>query len=141
MQKNILIILALAVVGGGCFYGGMRYGQNQQIALFASQRQARGQQFGGGRGGAGGTGGAGGANGGFVSGDILSKDDKSMTLKTRDGGSKIIFYSATTTVVKSVSGASSDLTVGESVSVNGSANQDGSVSAQSIQIRPAMLTK
>lgn len=141
MQKNILIVLALVVVAGSCFYGGMRYGQNQQIALSASQRQARGQQFGGGRGGAGVTGGPAGANSGFVTGDILSKDDKSITVKTRDGGSKIIFYSATTAVMKSVNGASGDLTVGESISVNGSTNQDGSVSAQSIQIRPATATK
>ena len=133
MNKTLLSIIAVAsIVGGGAFYGGMKYDQSKVSA----DRQARAQQFGGGNE-VGGQRGARGANGGgYASGEILSKDDKSVTIKMRDGGSKIIFYSDTTEVGKFVNGISGDLEVGKMVSVNGKANSDGSITAQLIQIRP-----
>ena len=132
MKKTLLSILVVAVVvGGGSFYGGMKYAENKA----ASDRQQRIQQFGGS-----GTefrnGGSGNRTaGGFASGEILSKDDKSITIKMRDGGSKIIFFSDTTEIGKFVNGASSDLEVGKNVSINGIANSDGSITAQTIQLR------
>lgn len=120
------------MVGGLGFYGGMQYGKNGNAAV----------AYGAGRFGPGAVGGAQGTRAGMMRngasvGEILSKDDKSMTLKVGDTGSRIIFFSTTTTVTKSVPGSMSDLSVGGYVSVLGTPNQDGSVSAQSIQIRPA----
>ena len=132
MKKTLLSILVVAVVvGGGSFYGGMKYAENKAV----SDRQQRIQQFGGS-----GTGFRNGGSGnrtagGFASGEILSKDDKSITIKMRDGGSKIIFFSDTTEIGKFVNGTSSDLEVGKNVFINGTANSDGSITAQTIQLR------
>jgi hypothetical protein len=51
--------------------------------------------------------------------------------------SEIVLLSPTTQILKSVTGAASDLTVGSEVTITGTTNSDGSVSATSIQIRPA----
>lgn len=136
MNKTITIIIGLIVVGSGAFYGGMKYNQSQTDAASALRQASREQ--GGGTFGVGGRG-ARGVNGagGFASGEVLSKDDKSITIKLRDGGSKIVFFSSSTEVTKSASGALSDVTVGEQVNAVGTANSDGSVTAQSVQIRPA----
>jgi hypothetical protein len=135
MDKNKIISIGIAIivtVGGGAFYGGMKYAENKA----ASDRQQRIQQFGGSRtefrsGGSGNR-----AAGGFTSGEIILKDSKSITVKLRDGGSKIIFYSDATEIGKFIKGTFSDLEIGKNVSVNGAANPDGSISAESIQLRP-----
>lgn len=144
MNKTILIVIAVAImVGGMAFYGGMKYAQSQALA----DRQQRFVQNGGpgGSAGIGFRGGrAGGANGNnFAVGEIISKDDKSVTIKLRDnrlpdgqGGSKIIFFSGSTEISKLASGSINDLEIGKSISVNGTANPDGSLTAQSIQLRP-----
>lgn len=136
MKKILLTVVGVAVLAGAVgFFGGMKYAQMSRASQFAGR--LGGQQ--GNMAGVGGRlqGGRGGlSNGGFTSGDIISKDDKSITVKMRDGGSKIIFYSGSTEVGKFVNGTATDLQVGKSVSINGTSNQDGSITAQSIQLRP-----
>ncbi len=136
-NKQLAIGLAvLLAVGGSSFYGGLKYGESK-----AAPAGARFQVFGQGaqRGGASaGTQQRANRGGGFVSGDIMSVDDKSLTIKSRDGGSRIILLSGSTEVSKFSAGALSDLQVGDSVTVTGKTNTDGSITAQTIQERPAM---
>ena len=134
-SKNLLITIALAIaVGAASFYGGTVYQKNKS----ASPKMIRGN-----------SGGQGGQrqggmirntqnNGEFSNGEIVSKDDKSITIKTKDGSSKIIYFSGETSIGKSTSGNSSDLGIGEEVMINGKNNSDGSLSAQNIQIRPGI---
>jgi hypothetical protein len=137
-QMKIIIgaVIVVIIVGCGSFYGGMKYASASRSA---NMRGAFGQA-GGLPGAVGATGTRarqGVAGGGFINGDIVSMDDKSITVKSKDGSSKIVFLSGTTEIGKFVTGALSDLTAGLTVMVTGKTNSDGSVTAQSIQIRPA----
>ena len=133
MKKNILVInsiIVLIVVGGGSFYGGMVYGKSQNTRAafgtgnFAAMRGTR-------------TGTAGAS---LTAGSIIAKDSNSITLQLpNNGGSKIIFYSGSTQIGKFTTGTADDLTTGTSVSVTGTTNSDGSITAQNIQIRPILL--
>lgn len=147
IQSIIVSCIVVLLLFGGAFYGGMRYdrvknplpsgGFANMANLSSEERQARAQQFGANANGAGRQRGAQAGGGGFASGEIITKDDQSVTLKLSDGGSKIIFFADSTQISKSATGAREDLTVGSNLTVSGSANQDGSLTAQSIQIRPA----
>ena len=134
MNKTLLSILAvMVVVGGGSFYGGMKYAQSARQNFvrqnFSGQESGanigefRGRRIGGQ------------AGGSFVNGEIIAKDDKSITIKLREGGSRLIFYSDATEVEKFVSGDKNDLEIGKSVMAGGKANPDGSVTAETIQLR------
>lgn len=138
MKKVLPIIVTAVIVGVAAFYGGMVYGKGSGM----SSPQGGFQNFRGasGTGAFGGRGGGRGGFGGATIGQIIGKDDKSITLQTMDGSSKIVFYSGSTQVMKSVAGTPNDLVSGEQVVVMGSANSDGSVTAQNVQIRPASST-
>ena len=145
MNKNhyIAVIAIVVIAGGSAFYGGMQYGTSKTKAAQVAARGNFGGGAGGQRNGAGAQGGqrAAGAGGSFVNGSILSKDDKSITIKSQDGSSKIVFFSDSTTIGKATSGSVSDLATGQQVMVNGKANSDGTIAAQSIQIRPTEPNK
>lgn len=151
MNKLITVVIAVAVVvGGGAFFGGMKYAESKSPRgglaqadfqnlqnLSPEERQQRMQELGANAGGGfrGGAGGGQRGGGGLTVGEIISKDEKSVTVKLQDGGSKIIFLSDSTEITKSAAGTLGDLEVGKNISVNGTANSDGSVTAQSIQLR------
>jgi len=136
-QTITYIIIAIVIAGGGGFYGGMQYdtnrNKNQLPSNFAeSRRNQNGNSTGliGGRQ----------LGDGLINGEILSKDASSITVKLRDGGAKIILLSANTSISKSVDGSLDDLVVGENIMVTGSANADGSLTAESISLRPTLPT-
>lgn len=128
--KMILItaIIALASAGAG-FFGGTKYQQAQAT----SRRDQAGNFF---RMGAGNGQGIRFGNGRGVIGDIVSKDDKSITVKMADGSTKIVLLSVTTSINKASEGTKDDLKEGVTVAVFGMQNQDGSTTAQNIQINP-----
>ncbi|MBU6447737.1 hypothetical protein KGQ24_02780 [Patescibacteria group bacterium] len=138
-KKHVILTVVIAVVVGAIgFFGGMKYGQAK--AQTAGRGQLSGQYRTGGGGAGFFRGGAGGSQGAFTTGQVLSKDDKSITVQSPNGSSKIIFYSGTTQVGKFVSGASSDITTGQRVTVTGTPNSDGSITAQNIEIMPDLQT-
>lgn len=131
-QKIYIIgIIGIVVISTGVFYGGMEYGQSK-ISNNFKQGNQRFQQIGQiedvSRNSA-----------GFTIGEVIAKDDNSITIKLRDGGSKIIFYSNSTEISKFVSGTVQELQIGQSINITGTANQDGSLTATMIQIRPEQL--
>lgn len=103
-----------------------------------SSNQVRGQFRGGNNGGTGGQGGFGGRGNAQgmapIRGAILSADDTSVTVKMQDGSSKIVILSGTTTINKASEGSKTDLKTGEAITAFGTANADGSVTAQNISI-------
>lgn len=145
MSNKIIIVgvLCALIFGAGGFYGGMKYQQGKSPAAASGNFQRGAANISG----ALRNGRTGGGGNGFATGEILSKDDKSVTIQLRSpqnatgtagtqAGSKIIFFSASTEITKSASGTPADLQVGQTITVSGTANADGSVSAQSIQLRP-----
>lgn len=134
-NKTTLGIIGI-VIAGVSFFGGVKYDQSKSVALTSvngNGGQARMNGVGGQRGTRGAFNGA--------SGSIVAKDATSITVSLRDGsGSKIIFISPSTTVSKTTTGTEGDLIVGKEVSVAGTPNPDGSINAQSIQLRPNFAT-
>jgi hypothetical protein len=140
-QKLSIIIAGAVILALVIFYGGMKFGDKGVGAKnnFGNNQQGKmmAGNFSGGQ-----NGQKAGANrfGGSISGEILSIDAKSITVKSRDGGSRIIFLQASTTISRMTEMPVTDLKVGDQVSATGAANTDGSVNAQSVQLRPAGAT-
>ncbi len=76
-----------------------------------------------------------GSLGGMIGGEIISKDETGLTVKSREGGSRIIFISEKTTIMKVSTSTKEELVNGLQVSVFGKTNPDGSITAENIQIR------
>ena len=77
-----------------------------------------------------------GSGSGMVSGEIIDKDETSITVKQADESTKIILLSENTGVSKTSEGSVDDLKAGETVMIFGQENPDGSISAANIQLSP-----
>jgi len=139
MKKLLPIIIALVVIGGGAFYGGMRYGQGTyQISKNLSPEQQQLLQKKAGGAFPGGIKDKGtGSN--FLNGEVIDKDEQSLTLKMLDGGSKIVFFSDSTKVSKTTDGLMNDIEIGKKITVSGEQNSDGSYTAETIQLSPRVI--
>jgi hypothetical protein len=154
MNKTLKIILAVVVVvliAGASFYGGMVFGKNQASASAATvpMNFPEGFQPPGGAAVPGdgarpfGGRGQGGAAGdvavaaGMTFGQIESVDGNTLTLTTQAGGTVTVQVTTTTLIEKNASVQVSDLAAGDTVIVSGSDNEDGSVTARSVQVAPA----
>lgn len=137
--SNVVIIIIIVTVGVGGFFGGYYY-QKKKCASTTNAKNFDGnfREMSGtppidmpnknGRG-------NGGPESGGNTGEIISKDDKSITIKSSDGSTKIIYYSDSTTISKNETVANSELTVGTNISAIGSTNTDKSVTAKNIIIQ------
>lgn len=136
-MKNISIspilgILIVLIIAGGTFFGGMQYQKSQSPSGSGQSTQGnRNGQFQGR-----GTGNRNGLR--PVTGEIISSDDKSLTVKLADGSTKIVILSQTTNINKADKATVADLKTGQRVAVFGMQNPDGSVTAQNIQLNPIM---
>ncbi|MFZ2206511.1 MAG: DUF5666 domain-containing protein [Microgenomates group bacterium] len=129
-MKPIVVFFITVGVGALAFYSGMQYQQNTQQP---PGRNFTGQQ------GVGRTGMMSNrriGNGQPVSGEIISMDTDSLTVKMIDGSSRIVLLNDKTIYNKTASVEKNELKVGEKVGVFGTMNPDGSVSAQNVQLNP-----
>ncbi len=145
--------IAVVVAGGIGFYGGTLFAKSGIPSRGGNAGNfAQGFMRNGGGMPPGGTarfgngGGLSAGQAGLTAGEVLSKDEKSITVKLRDSrlpdgqaGSRIVFFSGITQVLKSATGTVGDIATGEQVVVTGTENTDGSITAQSIQLRPAFM--
>lgn len=138
MKNNSIVIMVLIAVifGGGGFFIGKSMAQSQATA---ARTQLAGQ-FRAGVGGSGANRGAG-MRGGQILGTILSADNNSITVQMADGSSKIVLITGTTSINQASAATMADLKVGAKVSAFGSANTDGSVTAQNVSLNPITMTR
>lgn len=131
-KKNLSVMLVIFIITIVLsFYGGMKYAQSKKTNFanrpvmqgngnFANNKNRMAER----------------ANGGMFSGEIISKDASSITLKLRDGGSKIIFFSDSTEFMKMSTSTINDFNINDNIIASGTSNSDGSITATSIQLRP-----
>jgi len=124
MKKQIVIILIIAF-STASFLAGMFY-QKSQTPSFRS-RTERGFQSGR-------EGMQSGAN--MVRGEVISIDKNNFVVKLPDESSKIVVLTNNTVINESKKVSSNNLTKGKQVVVFGQTNQDGSVTAESVQLNP-----
>jgi len=133
-MKKIWVVVIAVACAGVFFYVGMVYGKSAasgtaargNFAGFASSTRGFGR-----------TGGTAGATGGVVAGQVIAVDADSVTVQLANGNSQVVFYSSSTQIEKPSAVPASSLTSGTQVMIVGSQNSDGSLTAQSIQVRPA----
>jgi hypothetical protein len=134
-------VVGAIVVAGVAFWGGMTYAQNQR-ATTASRFGAAGTTFAG-RGTGTFTGGAGGGtigtiiqvgNGSFV---VQLPNSTSSTATT---GTKLVLIDNATQIQALETVPSSTLQVGQTVTIAGATNSDGSITASNVMVRPAGRT-
>ena len=125
-NKNLLVAILVISVGVGGFFAGIKYQQSKQTLKTGFQTKKKGKQ-------------------GIlrnqqqtktkaIKGEVISRDEKSITVKLPDNSSKLILISENTLINKTSEASVDDLKNGSQVMVFGKPNNDGSVSAVNIQV-------
>jgi hypothetical protein len=137
----ILGVLVVAVIAAGSFYGGMVYGKNQAQADSAVLGEAGGvpagrRQFGTPPGTQDGTvaGQFAGRQGGMLFGEIQAIGDGELTVTDSNGEQIQVTVASTTLIQKQAEVTLADLEVGETVVVSGNQDEDGNITARSLQV-------
>lgn len=135
MNKTILTAVIVAVVAGGAgFAAGRLIGTRGQPPFGDRQFGAGAERFGQ-------STGPGTEQREFrqgmqqAVGEVLSLDATGFTLTLPGGGSRIVLVPATAAVTTAASASLQDIVVGSQVSVTGITNDDGSITANSLQLR------
>ncbi|MDB4984468.1 MAG: hypothetical protein JWM20_647 [Patescibacteria group bacterium] len=139
-QRTTAVVISGVLVAIVFFGAGFAIGHHANARGGAGAYGRTGMAAGGARGGFGAAGGAGSMRmraGGFANGTILSMTDTSITVSLQNGGSQTIYFTNSTPVLKSVTGTTTDLKVGDMITATGTPAADGSIAAQSVTIRPA----
>jgi hypothetical protein len=123
-MKKYKVHIIWAIIAIIALIGGILYGKSGTSSTTAKGSYASSTRSAAGR-----------AGGGFVSGQIISVDSNSMTVSLANGNSQVVFYSSSTQVMKPTIVPASNLTAGTRVMIGGTANSDGSLTAQSIQVQ------
>ena len=134
-MKNLKLIIGalLIIVGLAGFFGGMKYQQSKGFSMNGIQS---GDTHAGMTGRLDSERTRPSSNSGMISGEIIGKDEVSITVKQADESTKIILLSENTGVNKTSEGSVDDLKTGETVMIFGQENPDGSISATNIQLNP-----
>ena len=144
------IAVVAAVFAAGGFGAGYVVASNNAPTPNPLAAAAANGGFGGFNGGQGGTGGGGqgagngaarAAFGNGAAGTISSVSPTQLTLTTQGNGSRIVLLTPQTTITKVTSSteAAASLQSGDTVTVRGTANPDGSITAQAVILRSADL--
>ncbi len=144
--KPIYVLILVIVFAAGGFYGGVLYQKSQSPSMAQTMNDSQGGKSGpqivndDGSGDFKMKGGQGPMQKMEpVSGQIISQDSNSITVKLEDGSSKIINFTDQTKINKTTEVAVSDLKTGEQITALGSTNTDGSVTAENISIGGGMM--
>lgn len=132
-RKSITILIVTVVVSLGIgFFGGVQYQKTKKVTF--NRTEISQNQYGMRNTGTTVRSGNGIAKNGSqpVSGEITSIDNGSITVKTQDGGSKIVTVSGSTTIKIATNGSLSNLAKGDTVMIIGTTNTDGTISAKSV---------
>jgi hypothetical protein len=132
VKKVALPLLLVLVIGAGTFYLGTLYQKSRAVTMMGLRGQLGNAQR---------PDGADGLvrrfsqeQGRPFNGQIISTDEKSITIQLRDGSSKIVMLPDKAIIRKFTDGSKDDLRQGEQVFVTGEENSDGSVTANTVQI-------
>jgi len=122
----VWLVVALVALGGGFYWGKAIAASARGTGRLAGAYGSSTHSFV-----------AGAAGGNLVVGQISAMDSSSITLQLANGNSQVVFYSSSTQVSEPTIVSPSTLSVGTNVMIGGTTNSDGSLTAESIQVRSA----